>query len=144
MKKRGINSPLYWHTVLGYAPAPWPRPEGYVQHVASIYVMTAGDTAVKIGVSIDPGRRVKSLQNGQDKIVRIYWAADFEFSEAYEIERAVHKRLKTTPGHASGEWYYIDPETAVGVIRSECRRANYHVEPNKSYGLFREGAEVPA
>jgi hypothetical protein len=139
-RRQGVNSPLYWFTLLGFTPCPRPEPEGYVPHIAAVYVICAGD-AVKVGVSIDPGKRARGLQTGQDRIVRIFWATMLEYEEAYRLEAEVHQRLKRdTGGHASGEWYYLAPETAVSTIQSQIKTGQFWAEPDPVYGLFREGA----
>lgn len=140
-KHAGINSPLYWFTLLGFGAPRRPHPVGYTAHIASVYVMVAGDdAAVKIGVSTNPGNRLRSLQTGQDRIIRIFWATELEFGDAHELERAVHARLKSALGvHASGEWYYIAPETAVGVIQREIEAGKHWAIPDRCYGMFREG-----
>jgi hypothetical protein len=139
-KRSGINSPLYWFTLLGFDPCPRPKPDGYVPHIASVYVICAGDSAVKVGVSINPGARARNLQTGQDRIVRVFWAVMLEYSDAYRLEKEVHDKLRRTVGGASGEWFYIAPETAVAAIQAQLKSGDFWAEPDPVYGLFREGA----
>lgn len=141
-RKRGVNSPLYWFTLLGFNLAPRPKPEGYVPHLASVYVMCAGeDSAVKVGFSVNPGQRARQLQTGQDRPVRVFWATELEYGEAQELEAQVHAELKRRGvGVAEGEWYYLAPQTVVGVIKGEIKKRGYWAIPDRLYGLDREDA----
>lgn len=107
-------------------------------HLASVYVICAGDSAVKIGVSRDPGNRAKQLQVAQDKVVRVFWATRLETDEAFRLEKEVHDALKRTQGRACGEWYYIAPETAVSVIQERIKTVGFWVKPDPWFGVFRE------
>jgi AraC-like DNA-binding protein len=133
-----LYSETYWYPLLGLTAARyWGHVPNYKPHTAAVYVICADDTAVKIGVSTHPERRVKAIQTGQDKTVRIFWAVILLRSEAYKIERTVHRRLADTAGKARGEWYYIDPRSAVGVIQSVIEKSGFDSELDIRHGMFR-------
>jgi hypothetical protein len=128
----------YWYPLLGLTPSKvWQHIKNYKAHTAAVYVICADDTAVKIGLSTYPEGRVKQIQTGQDKTVRVYWAVLLLKSEAREIEKRVHRLLANTAGKASGEWYYIHPNSAVSVIQSVIKESGFDSQLDIRYGMRR-------
>lgn len=106
----------YWEIALGLEMPKYPPPE-YRPHISDVYVMTAGE-AVKVGISRNVASRARALQTGNEKDVRIFWAVTMNKGFAEETERAVHAELRKLAGAAAtGEWFYVAPETAVSVIK---------------------------
>jgi predicted GIY-YIG superfamily endonuclease len=101
---------------------------------AAVYVITAEDTAVKVGVSVNPGQRLAQLQTGQHLDLRIYWAMRLPRSAAGKLERAVHRFLRKTTKFGRGELYYVTPDYAVGVIEDEAKRMRFVGKPDFDYG----------
>ncbi len=82
----------------------------------AIYVIAVPDQQiVKIGISNDPGRRCVGIQT--DKDVCVYWAVRLAKKDALKVEQAIHKRMAETLNHRRGEWYSMDPDTAVATIK---------------------------
>ncbi len=84
-------------------------PEAYV------YVITAGDEAVKVGVARATWRRLKELQTGHYKKLSIaHQIGFFALEEAYAIEHLAHKLLAAA--RLEGEWFRVSPEEAKAAI----------------------------
>jgi predicted GIY-YIG superfamily endonuclease len=82
---------------------------------AYVYVIAAGDEAVKIGVAKNVRLRLKGLQTGHSKKLTI--AYEFPFAgrdQAYAIECRAHKLLKARL--MEGEWFSVSPEEAKAVV----------------------------
>lgn len=105
----------------------------YGEMTTAIYVMVAG-SAVKIGLSVDPGARARDLQIAQEKHVCIHWAVRLEPTAARMVEMEIHRSLKGSKYHASGEWYYLDPEAAKGIVQAEIRKRGVSFVADFSYG----------
>ena len=83
-----------------------------------VYVMQEdGGSAVKIGVSNNPARRVSELHLTYERHFHIIWHIGVKFDDGMRLEQAAHRRLKRTACHMRGELYIIDPETAVAAIK---------------------------
>lgn len=104
---------------------------------ASLYVMEAG-SAVKIGLSKRPGSRALGVQTGQEKDVRVHWAIRLPLDAARQIEREIHNSLRGSKYHARGEWYYMSPAAARGLIEAEIGKSGVKYEPDLSFGFDRE------
>src|SRR4051812_38505435 len=61
---------------------------------ASVYVMEAGERAVKIGVSKSVGKRVATIQVGQQENATVYWAVTLDRKQAFAIEKMAHQDLE--------------------------------------------------
>jgi hypothetical protein len=80
------------------------RPE----RVTSVYVIKIGPL-YKIGLSVDPQKRIKAMQLPQKPdVVRLY-----QVSKARELEAVLHKRF--APHREWGEWFVIS-ESALAEI----------------------------
>ena len=78
-----------------------------------VYLLRADNGLYKIGVSIDPSKRLKGLRTGSpDKLVLIH---TIKTDSAYGAERAFHKRYEHKRVRA--EWFALD-EKDVTFIRS--------------------------
>lgn len=79
----------------------------------SLYIINIeGKKIVKIGVAKNPKSRVHTIQTCAHERVMLFWHAEYEASFAEKAEKVIHKYLKTTDVHISGEWYSITPQTA--------------------------------
>ena len=69
-------------------------------------------TAVKIGVSNNPPKRLRTLQTGATDKLRLVHS--IEHSDARLVERLAHDMLKDK--HTHGEWFRVSEDEAVGAI----------------------------
>lgn len=92
----------------------------------SIYVIAADSDRdmMKIGASRSPKKRVAAIDVSCPYRALLMYEKKMEGKNALILEREIHKYLKKTPFHISGEWYSISLETAISII-------------NKSLGLLR-------
>lgn len=87
-------------------------PSSDVEPERQVYAV-ASDTAVKIGVSDNPDRRVDQLQTAnaeQLELVRV-WDVD----NARDIEKKIHRTLEDTGCY--GEWYSLSDRELSDVLR---------------------------
>lgn len=83
----------------------------------SIYVISAGQSASKIGISVDPENRLLGLQ-GANPLTRmtLEFHAQGGSSVVRKIEKAAHERLVA---HLIGnEWFSVTADEAIGVVRA--------------------------
>lgn len=98
-----------------------PKNRGFL----SVYVLCADEHSVKIGISNNPANRVRTIQTGQDREIRIYWAIRLWKPCARAVERAIHTRLRSALSHIRGEWYLFSPAQAVAEIKKEIARQGF-------------------
>lgn len=80
-----------------------------------IYVITCGSEFLKVGVAVDPSKRLKELQTGAPLRLRLYQAIKIDTAKlAYKYEKAVHRQL--APFATAGEWFKVAPPIAVEAI----------------------------
>jgi hypothetical protein len=103
----------------------------------AVYVMTAG-SVTKIGRSVRVGGRALGIQSGQEKEVCVYWAIRLATKDANAVERAIHKQLAGSKYHARGEWYYMAPAAARGLIEAEIRDRGVETYKDFSFGYGRD------
>jgi hypothetical protein len=89
-----------------------------------VYVITRGaGKPCKIGIARDPTARLRSLQTGQPEKLRVdhlLWVPTAVIASA--IERDVHRGLKKTGSHVTGEWFDIAPHEAARIVRSAAEK----------------------
>jgi hypothetical protein len=102
------------------APAPKVSPSMYLAPIIgenrAIYLIEAGQRAVKIGISGNPAHRRNELQVGNDTPLRLTWWAWMREPDAARAEAVIHERLGRTVNSANGEWYYMAADTALAFI----------------------------
>jgi predicted GIY-YIG superfamily endonuclease len=80
-----------------------------------LYVITYDRTTVKIGVTVNVGRRLNQLQIGNSRKLQVF--AQFPVGnkrQAHRTEAAVHRRLKAY--RLEGEWFAVTAADAVAMI----------------------------
>lgn len=77
----------------------------------AVYVVDDGIGHVKIGMAVDPISRVKMLQNGHPKTLKLCFATE---TEGRNIESAVHRKLRDK--HVGGEWFSCSVDEAISTI----------------------------
>lgn len=102
------NAPLPINGVLSSDPAPEAVPAG-------VYVISAGRAPVKVGIAIDPARRLAALQTGHPERLRLHQHIPVAAGRAREIERLCH--LCLADHRMKGEWFDVDPQVAAQVVR---------------------------
>lgn len=82
-----------------------------------VYLIQCG-SYVKIGVSTEAGVRLAELQAGNPAALTLVWQSiPYPRNLAYRLERRSHRALASC--RVSGEWFQIDPETALRAIMRE-------------------------
>ena len=93
-----------------------------------LYVMRAGGNYIKIGVSVDPAERIKSVQTGSCIPVTLEAVAEYE--SARLAERAWHQRLMKYRSNL--EWFKLSERSVDAVIRMVEKCAT----PRGSHSVF--------
>lgn len=89
-------------------------PETDTPDVAYVYAVRAMTTSLrKVGVSIDPTRRLGELQTGNHCALVLEETHAFPLREAYVMERWTHGVLTGRGQHVRGEWF--DADGGVGL-----------------------------
>jgi len=80
-----------------------------------LYVIKSGDSAYKVGISMDPKRRLSQLQTGNHNPLSLVMQIPFESSgEANRVERIIHEKIKAY--NSSGEWFKIQSAILGAII----------------------------
>jgi hypothetical protein len=119
-RKKGYRAPSGRFSRADEEP-PMRRLDGAMFEPTAIYVMDA-PPLVKIGISINPHKRIRGLQTSNGQIVRLYWYRWMHGPDAKFLEQTIHRESKNTVGHAHGEWYYFSPAKAVDLILNNLRK----------------------
>ena len=70
----------------------------------SVYVMQDADSRIKIGKSVEPAKRLKSIQTGQGRKVSLIREYQFPNEDAaFTVESSLHRRLSRF--RLMGEWF---------------------------------------
>ena len=85
-------------------------------------IQSLGDSHYKIGVSINPKRRMIILQTGHPHKLKLVDKYQSEF--AYQIEKILHRRYKHL--HTEGEWFYMDISNEVN-FKKECQQIEENI-----------------
>lgn len=94
-----------------------------------VYVMSDSNGVYKIGVSKTPDKRLKTLQIGNKKKMRLVFTSEL-LSNAHKIETMIHKRHNLSRIH--GEWFRInDLDTLVEEISLIIKEKGECSEPAK-------------
>lgn len=78
-----------------------------------IYIMSNGD-AFKVGLSIDPKRRLRQLQTGSPKKLSLVYFVEIETAPVKILESIMHRYLKMN--HLTGEWFNADLATIKNLL----------------------------
>jgi hypothetical protein len=81
-----------------------------------VYVIAAGNSAVKVGIAKDTKKRLKALQTGHHELLRICDSVvcSGEYL-AMDVEREAHRLLSAK--RLEGEWFDVRPEDALSAIQ---------------------------
>lgn len=79
-----------------------------------VYLLQAGG-AIKIGIAVNIGARVLSLQSGNPLPLSVIGRRKFASTLlALEAERELHALFSDR--RAQGEWFWIEPQDAIGAL----------------------------
>lgn len=97
-------------------PDEWTRDlDRFMNDPTAIYVTEAG-ALTKIGITKNPKQRAKGLQTANGQVVRMAWYRWMHGPDARKLEKAIHDKFRGSKYHANGEWYYLDADTAIGLV----------------------------
>lgn len=82
----------------------------------NIYVMGADGGPMKIGLARMPERRLRSIQTGHAKPVRLVGSWPVPLERARDIELRAHWLLRESRAH--GEWFTVSARAATQAARS--------------------------
>lgn len=80
-----------------------------------VYVAGSGKGPKKVGVAIDPPRRLRALATGHGRPLRLLFSAPVpaEFA-AMDVERRAHWLLRERKTH--GEWFDVSAKAAIDAV----------------------------
>lgn len=89
-----------------------------IPRASHIYIMVKDidPVQVKIGVTANLTTRLTSVQNGSMEDVSYYYVTK-PCSNAYQLEKQVHKILKDKGITWKREWFQVNPETAKDILQ---------------------------
>lgn len=83
----------------------------------SVYVVECAGR-VKIGVAVDPVKRLKGINTGAPDLATLFGHRQFESRHvAFEIESRLHRLLRGR--RAKGEWFDISPHEALALLKKQ-------------------------
>jgi hypothetical protein len=82
----------------------------------AVYIMEAGEQAIKIGRSKNPRQRARDLQIGQEKHIRVVYYIWLSRPDTVKLESAIHKLLRGAKVPGMGEWYYLPADTGIKIV----------------------------
>jgi len=90
-----------------------------IPRMHKIYIILAGDEAMKIGLALDPEKRLEQLQIGNHRDLRLV-AAFYAGSlmQSQKKEKDIHNILHKY--HIRGEWFKPNLAKAVKVLIELC------------------------
>ncbi len=92
-----------------------PREEVYVYIIENTY---SHDT--KIGISNNPEKRIKQLQTGSSRLLKIQYTILFNTrNEAIKAENSLHK--KYSKYRLMGEWFEVDYKKVIKFVSEKYR-----------------------
>lgn len=89
----------------------------------SVYAVERPDGMVKIGVSNNPRRRMRTIETQGGFKAKAKFFAD-STDNGYEIEKLVHEHFK--PYRKVGEWFSVDFRIAIHVIDTITKKYGNH------------------
>lgn len=80
----------------------------------SVYVISAGDSAVKVGIAMRPKERLRTLQTAHYERLSLFDTVVCTEDEAPTVESRAHRLLNDR--RRSGEWFSVSPEEARNAV----------------------------
>jgi hypothetical protein len=91
-----------------------------------IYVIGGDEPPYKVGISNNPDRRLKTLQTGHPKRLRIHSIKETDSTRTKLLESAIHQHLKHH--RLVGEWFDLDLKTI--LLEVEFALIRYEDDPS--------------
>lgn len=79
-----------------------------------VYVIGGSEGSLKVGISEDPGARLKALQTAHPTGLEIHYLTTVPQAAPRQIEAAVHLALRKW--RRRGEWFSCPPAIAIGAV----------------------------
>ena len=80
-----------------------------------LYVIGSTEKPYKIGITNNPDRRLKNIQTGHPKKLKIHYKEEIPDSQVRLLEQNIHRVIKRYQSH--GEWFDIDLEQAIAEVK---------------------------
>ena len=91
-----------------------------------IYVIGSDQPPYKVGISVNPQKRLRELQTGHPERLRVLHEQETEYDRTRLLERVIHRHLKHH--RCEGEWFQMDLEDLILQVKFAIIR--YAEEPN--------------
>lgn len=86
-----------------------------------VYVIGTASGPVKIGIAVDPERRLKELQTGYPQKLTIFdFVGELPAGAARRVEQECHRRAHAQ--RMTGEWFDMDWEDASALMRDTLQK----------------------
>lgn len=85
--------------------------------MGKVYLMKSVDSLYKIGVSVNPKRRIKEIQTGNSNKVEL--VCEYETEKPYLLEKVLHNRYSHLLEH--GEWYILSLQDEI-EFKNNCKK----------------------
>lgn len=80
-----------------------------------IYVIGSTEKPYKIGITGNLKQRLKNIQTGHPKKLKIHYKEEIPDSQVRLLEQNIHRVIKRYQSH--GEWFDIDLEQAIAEVK---------------------------
>ena len=128
-----LRAVLEWDEALSQAAA-----DGVSDHPTFIYVMAGDGPTVKVGLSLNLGKRLRCVRAQAGRYLELVFSYEcLNRLHAHLIERATHELLGEY--RALGEWFKVTPEQAEKAVLIACD--HYSLEHTRAR-LTRAGPPV--
>lgn len=99
-----------------------------------VYIIADQHNYIKVGISKNPNKRIKSLQTGHPDTLKLIFTEEFECTRKHllNIEKLIHRDLRLKNYKKRGEWFNV-PETDLEDIKSIIRYNRIRYEDNELY-----------
>jgi hypothetical protein len=83
--------------------------------ISFIYVIGADKAGpVKIGLSVNPDKRLRQLQTGHPARLSLFHTMEVESAKVALMEKIIHKTVR--PWRGVGEWFYLSVDDAIAEV----------------------------
>jgi hypothetical protein len=107
----------------------------------SVYVIAAGDSAVKVGLAMRPRERLRALQTAHYERLSLFDSVVCTEQEAPAVESKAHRLLKDR--RRSGEWFSVSPEEAKNAVLEAKRQVAAEGCKDQTINIGRERSRKP-
>lgn len=83
--------------------------------MAYLYVIGGTEKPYKIGITNNPARRLKNLQTGHPKKLKLHHIELIPDDQVRLLEQTIHNTIKHRKTH--GEWFDVDLEQAISEVK---------------------------